>query len=82
MSKKAENPYGIYIDDDGYLCFTDCEDMGGEGVWWTLHYGGWEAFLPDTDDPCYSTDEVTFPTDDEMGEVAQIYQEYLNKQGG
>ncbi len=61
----------LYVDDDGYVCFRDGE------VFWTLHYSGWEAFLPESDDPCYSTYEYIVPTDDDMGEVQAIYEQYL-----
>lgn len=64
----------LYVDDDGYICFLDGE------VFWTLHYDGWEAFLPDQDEPCYLTDEYTYPTDDDMGEAYAIYEKWkINK---
>ena len=69
----------IYIDDDGYVCFEVYPDIAKEKVFWTLHSNGWEAFLPDQDDPCYHTYEHTFPTDYDLGEVRKIYQEHLNK---
>lgn len=59
----------IYIDDDGYVCFQD------GNVFWTLHYNGWEAFLPGEDESCYDTGEHTFPTDDELAEVQEIYED-------
>ena len=59
----------LYIDDDGYVCFKD------GGIFWALHYNGWEAFLPDEDEPCYGTDEHTFPTDDDLAEAYKLYEE-------
>lgn len=57
----------LYVDDDGYVCFMDGE------VYWTLHYGGWEAFLPNKYSPCLSTGEITFPTDDELAEAQKSW---------
>ena len=64
----------LYVDDDGYICFHD------GGVFWTLHHNGWEASMPDTriwHTPIYETGEITFPTDDEIGEVQAIYEQFI-----
>ena len=66
----------LYVDDDGYICFRDGE------IFWTLHKNGWEAYLPDAELPCHYTWNVTLPTDDEMGEVQEIYEEWLKLQKG
>ncbi len=60
----------LYVDDDGYVCFRDGE------VFWTLHHNGWEAFLPNKIDPCYTTNDVTFPSDDDLGEAMWKYEEW------
>lgn len=65
---------GLYIDDDGYVCYMD------DKVFWTLHYNGWEAFLPKEDVPCYSSGEMTFPTDDELAEVMEMHEKWAKQQ--
>ena len=64
----------LYVDDDGYVCFRD------ENVFWTLHHNGWEAFLPNKIDPCYSTNDVTFPSYDDLGEAMWKYKDSLMEQ--
>lgn len=63
----------LFVDDDGYICFYDGE------IFWTLHFGGWEAYLPGESTPCFSTYSYTFPTDDEVGEVYEIYENWLEE---
>jgi hypothetical protein len=66
----------LYVDDDGYICFRDSVALKGPGIFWTLHHGGWEAFinLPDQDTPIYQTGEGTFPTDDDLTSAAGAYE--------
>ncbi|MFZ2992398.1 MAG: hypothetical protein WA061_01670 [Microgenomates group bacterium] len=66
--------FELYVDDDGYVCFT--QENGN--IWWTLHYGGWEAFFPYEDNPRYGNDDVTFPADDELEEVKNLYKLWLD----
>lgn len=73
----------MFVDDDGYICFYSHADMGEieeDRVFWTLHSTGWEAFLPNSDSPCFYTWKNTYPSDDELGEVAEIFEFYLKEQ--
>jgi len=69
--------FEIYIDDDGYTCFTSSNG----NVWWTLHYRGWEAYLPKEDVPCFSTMEHSLPTEKEIRIVAKLYNTKLKNEG-
>lgn len=70
MSKKPGLPFetrDIYIDDDGYVCFEMVSKSNPiDRVIWTLHSCGWEAFRGNAEEPIYSTDDVTYPTKDDL----------------
>jgi hypothetical protein len=76
----------LYIDDDGYICAHDQKGLEGPGIWWTLHYYGWEAYPhvdPTGDDkPIYIKGGVEFPTDDELAEAASRYEEWCKTHKG
>jgi hypothetical protein len=59
------NPFPhLYLDEDGYVCFMD------SGVFWTLHFDGWEAFL---DEECiYQTCKREFPKPEQLQSVLDI----------
>lgn len=71
----------LYVDDDGYVCFKDFEGLEPPGIWWTLHWGGWEAYVdhPNEENPVYMKGGVEFPTDDELGEAAEAYEEEIKR---
>jgi hypothetical protein len=73
----------LFIDDDGYVAFTDKAGFSGVGIIWSLHRNGWEAFInaPGNDEPIYSTNEVTFPTDDDQANAALEYEKLGGIQG-
>lgn len=61
----------LHVDHDGYICYKN------DNVFWTLHHNGWEAFFGSEDEPIYSTDEYTFPTDKDFAEVAELIKDKL-----
>ena len=68
--------FELYLDDDGYVCFIQ-QDNDGTNVLWTLHYGGWEAYLPPSaDEACYETGEHDFPFDRDLEAVSELMDEW------
>lgn len=59
----------LYVDGDGYVCFDD------GGLEWTLHSGGWVAFMPGTDVPVFETGAITYPSDTELTEARDAFGE-------
>ena len=74
--KPAHPSQMLYVDDDGYVCFKDQHNLPGVGILWTLHDGGWEAFVnaPGQEEPIYTTNDIVFPSDDELGEAVEEYE--------
>lgn len=70
----------LYVDDGGYICFWSNKDMDTRGVWWTLHSRGWEAFFPGSDDPDFRTYDLIFPSDDDLGEVSEMFEKWLEEE--
>jgi len=76
IEKESETPFFALPDGEypgkwsGYICFKDGE------VFWTLHSNGWEAFLPNKIDPCHSTYDYMFPSDDDLAEAMWKYEDW------
>lgn len=62
----------LYVDEDQYVCFAD--EIDGSRVFWTLHRGGWEAFLDDSV-LLFGTDQATLPSDEDRVEAARAVAE-------
>lgn len=66
----------ITIDEDGYPNFLQ-EMRVGDGIYWVLHGGVWDAYCPDSYRPVYRTRGAELPSDEELEEVKGIYAGWL-----
>lgn len=71
----------LYVDDDGYICFENHNFEKGPGLWWTLHYDGWDAYVDNhkENDPVYGTGDHMFPSDNDQVEAASFYEAWCIK---
>ena len=72
--------YHLTIDDDGYVTYYDPFPMG-PGLIWFVHSGGWECYinLKSEEYPIYDTGQIVFPTEDEFGEAAELYEKWYEE---
>lgn len=80
QKSREESASHFYVDDDGYVCFRTHAGLEGPGIFWTLHGGGWDAFVDGSagDEPLYRTGAVTFPTSRDL-EAAIVEYEALRE---
>jgi len=76
-----QTQYSFGVTVAGQVFFTDLKDMGGDGVLWVLYSQGvWGATLPNESRACYLTMTAYFPSDDDRGQVAALYETWLRQE--